>query len=82
MRQPLRRVPDVDISADTVRRSHETHERRRFNPSMSQVGESVLTRWFPPDLRGLTNFDSLERNRFVLDPTIVPVRVPLLDTQH
>ena len=27
----------------TVRRSHQAHDRRRFNPSMSQVGESVLT---------------------------------------
>ena len=27
----------------TVRRSHETHEKRMFKPSMSQVGESVLT---------------------------------------
>ena len=27
----------------TVRRSHETHDRRMLNPSMSQVGESVLT---------------------------------------
>ena len=27
----------------TVRRSHEAHERRMFKPSMSQVGESVLT---------------------------------------
>ena len=26
-----------------VRRSHETHDRLMFNPSMSQVGESVLT---------------------------------------
>ena len=27
----------------TVRRSHETHERIMLNPSMSKVGESVLT---------------------------------------
>ena len=39
----------------TVRRSHETHERRMFNPSMSQVGESVLTRAVSSRSPRLTN---------------------------
>ena len=60
----------------TVRRSHETHERRMFNPSMSQVGESVRTpvvcRFRPTGVESVC----------VLEPTIVPVRVPILNTQR
>ena len=89
----------------TVRRSHETHERRMFNPSMSQVGESVLTpsgflqistadqstfeqrsnmrTTFASFCSFFVDVDPLKWNRFcVLEPTIVPVRVPILDIQR